>query len=352
MLHVVTPYGRNGPSSRVRVYEWLDRIAEPTAVTGYVSYRNSSPAYLTRHPVAVLAAEGRLRKISLRRPQSLLLHREASPLSRGALERRLLRSAAFAVYDFDDALQWDWGVGGVVRHIAPKAPKAYAAVSQADRVIAGNPVLADWASAHNRDVVLIPSCVAPDSYQPKQSYRLSDPPRIGWIGSPDNEQHLRLIAPALREAHRRSGARIVLIGTTARGLGALEAMIDRIPWSEAIQGSKLAEVDVGIGPLPDDPYSRGKCGYRILQYAAAGVPALGSPVGVNRDILSQLGMAAPSTIDEWDDALADLFGKSDEARAALGRRAREIVRLRYSYDALLPRWRGAVGLSGPGPGGG
>jgi hypothetical protein len=156
------PYGRDGPSTRVRVFEWLDLIRVPVVVSSYLSHRNSHPSYVARHPVAVLAAERRLRGMASDRPRRLLLHREASPLSRGDLERRLLSSSELSVYDFDDALQWHWGAGGVLRRLAPKGPKAFMAVRHADRVIAGNPVLAEWASAHNDDVIVIPvACRSP-----------------------------------------------------------------------------------------------------------------------------------------------------------------------------------------------
>jgi glycosyltransferase involved in cell wall biosynthesis len=327
------------------VYEWLERTSARSVVSGYLSHRNSSPAYLARHPAAVLAAERRLRRMAASRPRRLLLHREASPFSRGGLERLLLTRSEFAVYDFDDALQWDRGEGGLLRRLAPKAPKALAAVRNADRVIAGNAVLAEWASQHNADVVVIPSCVSPDAYRRKQRYELGDPPRLGWIGSPDNEVYLQLVAPALLETHRRTGARLTLVGTTRATLGELEDMIDRVAWSEATQHATLAELDLGIAPVPDEPYTRGKCGYKLLQYAAAGTPVVATPVGVNREILAQFGMPAPTGQVEWVDAILDFLGKSADARAALGRRARDVTQLRYSYDAWLSSWEEAVGIA-------
>jgi len=344
VIYAVTPYGRSGPSSRVRVFEWLDRIEEPRTVSSYVSHCNARPLELARRPAAVLAAEVRLRRIAAAQPERLLLHREASPISRGGLERRLVERAGFAVYDFDDALHTDWGDGGRLRRLAPKAAKAVIAVENSDRVIAGNPTLAEWAAQHNDDVVVIPSCVAPERYAEKLDYAVADPPRLGWIGSADNEAYLRLVAPALSEVHRRSGARLTLIGTGEPRLGELEALIDRVPWSEARQYALLAGIDVGLAPLPDDPYTRGKCGYKILQYAAAGVPVVASPVGINRALLLQLGMPAPATTGEWVDAIAGLLEAPVEERAKLGRGAREVVRRRYSFDAWLPTWRAAVGL--------
>jgi glycosyltransferase involved in cell wall biosynthesis len=354
MIYAVTPYGRTAPSSRVRVFEWLDRIPEPRVVSSYISHNNAKPSEVARRPMAVVAAERRLRRMSAERPELLLLHREASPLSRGGLERNLLSAAAFSVYDFDDALQWDSGAGGRwdsgiagrFRRLAPKAPKALAAAQTADRVVAGNPVLAEWADKHSRDVVVIPSCVAPDRYRRKTDYAVSDPPRLGWIGSAGNEVYLELAASALLEVHRRTGARLTLIGTTRQSLGELEQIIDRVSWSESTQYALLAKLDVALAPVPAEPYTEGKSGYKLLQYAAAGTPMVASPVGVNRDILSALGMPAAEDAGEWTDAILDLLTRSVRARAALGHRAREVVELQYSFDAWLPRWRAAMGLSG------
>lgn len=294
--------------------------------------------------MSVLAAERRLRRIVAERPSRLLLHREASPLSRGGLERRLVKSAEFAVYDFDDALQWDFGQGGIARRLAPKAPKAQIAVAHANRVIAGNDVLAEWAAQYNQDVVVIPSCVAPESYRPKADYRVADPPRLGWIGSADNESYLELIAPALKDVHRRTGSRLTVLSTMSPRLGDLEEIIDRVAWSEEAQHEVLASFDVGLFPVPDEPYTRGKCGYKLLQYAAAGTPAVATPVGVNKQILAQLGMPAAITAAEWVEAILDVLTRPAEARAALGVAARQIIEEHYSYAAWLPRWRQAVAL--------
>ena len=346
VIYAVTPYGRNGGSSRVRVFEWLDRISEPRIVSSYISHHNASASEVARRPFAVLTAERRLRRMTAEAPERLLLHREASPLSRGALERNLLSASAFSIYDFDDALQWDWGAGSRLRRIAPKAPKTLIATQTADRVVAGNPVLAEWAAEHNGDVVMIPSCVAPDRYRQKTDYAVGDPPRLGWIGSPGNESYLQVVASALREVHRRTGARLTLIGTTRPTLGDLEDIIDRVAWSESIQYALLSDLDLGLAPVPDLLYETGKSGYKLLQYAAAGTPVVASPVGVNREILSALQMPAPIGSDEWVDAILDVLTRPVQAREALGRRAREVTARRYSFDAWLPTWRDAMGFGG------
>jgi len=124
LLHAVTPYGRMGGSSRVRVHEWIGRTSASCSVLDYIGHRNASPRYLARHVREVAVPERALRGLAAVAPNRLLLHREASPLSRGGLERRLFQSAGFAVYDVDDALHEDHGQGGMLRRWAPKSRKA------------------------------------------------------------------------------------------------------------------------------------------------------------------------------------------------------------------------------------
>jgi len=343
--HAVTPYGRGAGSSRVRVFSWIDRLQLPIQVHSYLSHHNADPRQILRQPRRIWQAESDLRALVACRPQWLLLHREASPLSSGGLETDLLASADLAIYDFDDALYCDWGVGPPWRRLAPKAPKALAAARKADRVVAGNEILADWASHVARDVVVVPSCVAVEHYRQKTDYRLSDPPRLLWIGSADNEPVLTTIAEELSELNSRCGARLTLIGTTRASLGVLEEMIDRYAWSEQVQHEALATADVGLMPLVDDPYSRGKCGYKLLQYAAAGLPAVASPVGTNATILAALGLPAARSARDWVDAVLAILELSDSERAGLGSRARGRVSAQYSYEAWMTRWQEAVGLS-------
>jgi glycosyltransferase involved in cell wall biosynthesis len=329
---VVTPYGRAAGSSRVRVYQWLDRLAQPPRVANYLGA--SSAAGLARRPLAVLRAEWRLRAL---RPARVLLHREASPLSRGGLERRLLRSAAFGAYDFDDALQWD-----TRRRLFSKVATCEGAVAQADRVIAGNDVLAEWARARARDVVVIPSCVEPGEYRPKQTYALADPPRLVWIGSPATEQYLEFVREPLLALNRSLGVRLTVLSRGDAPLGGLDAIADRVTWTPDGFAAVLASADIGIGPLEDTPYSRGKCAYKLLQYGATGLPTIATPVGANRLALQRLGGVAATSTTDWYEGIEALLTAPD--RAAIGARALTEVVAHYSYAAWEQAWRGAVGL--------
>ena len=152
-----------------------------------------------------------------------------------------------------------------------------------------------------------------------------------------------MVAPALLEVNRRTGARLQLLGAPRGHLGSLENMTDRIPWSECSMADLIGTWDVGLMPLADRLYERGKCAYKLLQYAAAGLPSVTSPVGVNREIADALNFSAARTVDEWFDAIMDSILSAPANREIVGRRARTQVERRYSYDAWASAWLAAIG---------
>ncbi|WP_312675644.1 hypothetical protein [Microbacterium sp.] len=334
-LHTYTSYGRAAGSARVRVFDWLDRVDVPAISHSYLDGANNSPRTLLRDPRRVLAAESALRRASVR-DATVLVSRQASPLSRGGVEARLLRRAATGVYDFDDALYLDR------RGPFPKASIWRAAVSAADRVIAGNATLAEEASRLNRDVLVIPSCVDPDQYTRKTDFAAQETPRAVWIGSPATERYLGDIAPALLRAHTELGMRLTVISAGRASLGPLDALVDRVEWSPLTFGSALATADIGLMPTPDTPWARGKCGYKLLQYGAAALPMIGDPVGVNAEILQRADGLAPRTAGEWTDALLGFFGESAQRHRDRGNAGQRAVVEHYSFSAWEPVWRQAV----------
>ena len=292
---------------------------------------------------AVLAAERRLRRIARGRPERLLLHREASPLSRGALEAEPARAAAFSVYDFDDALQWDTGDGRPA-----SADRSQGAQGAAGRALRGpgdrgkrRPgrlgVPAQRRRGHH------PELRGADAYRRRRVRpRRSAPARL------DRQRRQRGLSPVLIAGApggppangRAADAR----RDDVRAAGRLEAIIDRVRWSEAAQYDVLAGLDIGLGAGARSPYERGKCGYRLLQFGAAGVPVVASPVGVNgrswtrsacrRSRPGRLGGRYPR---------AARRPPSRASRAGLG--AREATRRDYSFDAWLPAPAGRRGIA-------
>lgn len=235
------------------------------------------------------------------------------------------------MYDFDDALHDDRR-GGVHR-VFGEAAGWSTAVRGADLVVAGNDLLAEAASRLNPNVTVIPSCVDPDDYPVKEDYAVGEVPRLLWLGSPSTEPYLDEVAPALLQVHRATGARLTVISAGSRPLGELEAMTDRVTWDGPRTDRLIAAADCGLMPLPDTAWSRGKCAYKLLQYGAAGLPSVASPVGVNARVLEQLhGLPATDT-GSWVDAVLALLSEPEAARRARGDAARRAVAEHYSFAA-------------------
>jgi len=339
-LTAVVPYGRAGASSRVRVFDWIDELGLDARVLDYSQLSNNRPSTLLSHPVRTLRGEIRNRT-GARSPGRLVISREASPFSVGRLESRLLRQAGHGVYDFDDALFNDHR-SGLLRPLG-KARKCETAVRAADHVIAGSDYLADWASTRNRHVTLIPSCVNPGSYRPKTSWSVPGKPRLVWIGSRSTEVFLASISAALLHAHRTRGARLTVVSSPAESsLGDLDVMVDRVPWSMSTFSTVLASADIGLAPLEDSPFARGKCAYKLLQYGACALPVVGSPIGANELALARFHGLAPTSADQWTDALLQMIDESSADRESRGTAARKAVESYYSFGAWASTWRRVV----------
>ena len=344
-LVVASQYGAGGSSTRVRLYDWLSHTGiEPVQRFEYRGASSNSPVALVRDPVGTWRGERAITRLVTSAPgHTVLLSRELSPLGTGRSEARLLTRAARGVYDFDDALYA--ALPGVPFGNLLSRRRTWArAVEAADVVIAGSDELAEHAAELSDRVVVIPSCVEHESYDVKTDFEIVDRPVAVWIGSPATEPYLHLIGDQLLRAHRELGLRLRVISAGSRSLGELDRMVDRTQWRPDTFADELSAADLGIMPLPDDEWTRGKCAYKLLQYAAAGLPLIGSAVGANIPVLERLGGVAAATDTEWYDGLVGLTRATASERAASGRWAREGVVADFCFSAGEGRWRDAVGL--------
>lgn len=342
-LLTYSAYGRAAGSSRVRIFDWLDHLRIRADSFTYLNQSSNSARSLASRPLAVARAELKLRGDARRSGAgTVLLSRQASPFSNGALESRLLRGAARGVYDFDDALMSE--PEGRLSAIWSKRRTWHRAVAAADVVIAGNDYLASEASRLNGNVVTIPSCVEPGNYVVKTDYVISSSPTAVWLGSPSTEQYLHSIAQPLLALHDARGLRLKLVSSGSASLGVLDRMVDREEWNSHTFGQDLSRADFGIMPLEDNPWSRGKCAYKLLQYGAAGLPMVGTPVGANKDVLRRADGLETSTVSEWADAIDSLISEPIERRAERGRAGRDAIEAEYSFSRWAGAWQEALGL--------
>ncbi len=232
----------------------------------------------------------------------------------------LRRAARSLVFDFDDAL---YCRPGNPARSTGRAGRFFRTVAAADLVMAGNLHLARVARLRARRVVVFPSTVAP--YALPEADQRSRPFRVAWIGQRATLPHLETVLPPLVEA----GLSVRVIADAA------PQGVEFVPWSLAGEGPALAECAAGIMPLPAEPFARGKCGYKLLQYYAAGLPTVASPVGVNRALAAGGAFLADSP-DGFVAALVRLRNDPDLCRER-GARGRDFVQRRYCPQRLGER---------------
>ncbi|MFJ8896233.1 glycosyltransferase family 4 protein [Leifsonia sp. NPDC102414] len=338
-LRFVTSYSRSAGSARVRVFDWIDHLALEANGSTYLDLPANSMGALGKRLPGVVGAELRLRREASRHDGTLLLSRQASPFSNGSIEERLLRNAQRGVYDFDDALMFSPLTR--TERIWSKRRTWARAVASADVVIAGNAFLAEQAERLSREVAIVPSCVEPSEYVVK-SHRDEDVPTAVWLGSPSTEQYLRTIAEPLLLAHRERGLRLIVISAGAAPLGDLDPMVTRLDWRSETYAENLLRGDFGIMPLDDDPWTRGKCAYKLLQYSAAGLPSVASPVGANATVLDRTEGIAAKDPTQWGEALVAMIDEGSDGRARRGAAARAAIERDYSFNAWAESWKQIV----------
>jgi glycosyltransferase involved in cell wall biosynthesis len=264
------------------------------------------------------------------------LFREAALLGPAIIESLIARQAVPIVYDFDDAI--------FVPYRSPSNNylsylkcfgKTASLCRRASQVMVGNQHLRDYATQYNSAVTVIPTTIDTDWYRPDARRRADAVPVIGWTGSYSSYQYLERTFPSLIRLARRHRFRLVVVGTKAPNIAGVD--VEFRPWRSATEVQDLADLDIGIMPLPDDAWSRGKCGLKALQYMALGIPAVVSPVGVNAKIVDdgRNGFFA-SNDGEWVHHLSQLI-ENPTLRERLGRAARITVEERYSARVIAPK---------------
>ncbi len=226
------------------------------------------------------------------------------------------------VFDFDDAI-WLPRVGGSrVLRALHRESAVQNILRRAAAVIAGNSFLADYASRFYRNVTIVPSSVDLAAYP-----RGANSNVIGWIGSRTTLPYLSPLKPVFETLGVKP--RVIASGDPTQ----LGFETEFRPWLLETEMMELSQFGVGIAPLPDTPWERGKCGVKILQYMASGIPVVASPVGVNAQLVVDgvNGFLAKNT-DEWTTALRTLIADSNQ-RQRLGATGRAEVEKHYTVQA-------------------
>lgn len=209
-----------------------------------------------------------------------------------------------------------------------------------DAVIAGNDYLADYYSRYCRRIYILPTAVDTCRYIPQPPPKdAADRFIIGWTGLRSNYKYLEMIEPALKRfLDNHPDSRLMLIANQPWKSSLIRPeQICFFPWTPEDEASLLCRMSVGLMPLPDQPWTRGKCSFKMLQYMAAGLPVIVSPVGMNQQVLEkgQIGLAA-RTNDQWTEALEALYRDPSMART-MGRLGRQIAETHYSVSVIADK---------------
>ncbi|MBL8138783.1 MAG: glycosyltransferase family 4 protein [Acidobacteria bacterium] len=289
--------------------------------------------------IAARAAVERFRQTTVPRAIDLfLVQREAFFLG-PAWSERLAQVQAPLVFDFDDAI-WIRDVSEGNQRFAwlKNIEKCAAIARRAQVTLAGNEYLAAWARQHSSRVTVVPTCIDTDRYAPEEKAPEKSQLTIGWSGSLSTIPHLRTLLPVLERAKRAFGDRIRIRVMGDASFAHPPAEIVGEAWSPEAEMALLREMDIGVMPLPDTAWTRGKCGLKGLLSMAMGAAAVMSPVGVNTEIVQHgVNGFLPASDQEWFDVLAQLIEDPD-LRTSIGHAGRATVVDRYS----IRRWEGTV----------
>jgi glycosyltransferase involved in cell wall biosynthesis len=269
----------------------------------------------------------------------VFIYRELFPLGPALVERLLAMRGPAVVFDFDDAIFLP-SVSDANRLIAAlKHPRKVASIIRhSDHVIAGNEYLAAYARRFNDRVTTIPTCVDTHRFTGATSPPPRDPARpvVGWIGSPTTASYIRALIPVLQRVNQQHPFVLRISGAgepmTAPGL-----TIENAAWSLDREVELFNTCDVGVYPLADDEWSKGKCGFKAIEFMACAVPVVAAAVGVNKEIVQDgVNGFLAATPEEWVDKLGRLLADA-ALRTRFAAAGRRTVEDRYSLDVNAPK---------------
>ncbi|MBI3402906.1 MAG: glycosyltransferase family 4 protein [Acidobacteria bacterium] len=374
----LSPVPEEGAGCRFRIAQYVPALAtagidvtiSPFFTREFFELVYRKGQYFRKASLFARRALDRLHSLSLRRRYDIIyIYREAFPVGPAVIETLLAQTPGVAMlYDFDDAVYLP-NTSDANRAIAVlKWPrKVKSIVSRSDGVIAGNEYLAAWARQYSDAVRVIPTCVDTTKFVPRSDVGrvrppsdvgrvLSDPasrsavgrvlldpalPVVGWIGTPTTVPYLLSLQSIFQDVARAHPFVLRVCGAGA-DVTIPGVKVDNVRWTLDAEVSLFNTCDVGVYPLSDDEWARGKCGFKAIQFMACGVPVVAAPVGVNREIIQDgaSGLLA-STPAEWIEKLGRLLSNAP-LRADLGAAGRRTIEAGYSLTANAPKMVTAI----------
>ncbi|MEX2567184.1 MAG: glycosyltransferase family 4 protein, partial [Cyclobacteriaceae bacterium] len=329
-------YTRMGASSRLRTYQYLplwEKAGYNVVVRPFFTDKYLNEIYAGRRPGILHILQCYWRRawqlFTVGKYDLIFVEKELFPYLPAFAEWFLAKTKGFIV-DYDDAVFHNYDLGkypGVKRFLPDKIDRT---MKMAELVTVGNSYLKDraWAAGSSR-IVMMPTVIDPNRYLMKIH---QDKPivSIGWIGSPSTLRYLEGILPVLEQLKRKF--KIILVQVNGKNQVKFSGSTEKIPWTEAGEVDAILKMDIGIMPLPDNPWERGKCAYKLIQYMACGLPVVASPVGMNKEVVQHgiNGYLAKSE-EEWIAALSKLI-QDWQLRKSFGENGHQLVMEKYTLE--------------------
>lgn len=345
VLAVVPSIYDTSPGQRFRIEQWEPILRESGVEITYAPFETDELRSVLYSGGKIFEKIGGVTKSLKRRTDELrqisdfdlvYVFREAALLGPPWFERKIARSGVPMVFDFDDAIFYSYKSpsNGYLSYL--KFPGKIAEICRlSTHVMAGNQFLADYALENNNHVTIIPTTIDTDKYTLVERSEEPDIVTIGWSGSFSTVQHLDTIRDFLQELAKTEQFRLCVIGTPTYKLPDVD--VEAMQWRSTTEIEDLSRIGIGLMPLPDDNWSKGKCGLKALQYMALEIPTICSPVGVNSTIIKdgENGFLAESR-EDWIEKIKLLI-HLPELRQKLGRAGRETVECEYSAKVVAPQ---------------
>ena len=343
-LLVLSRYNRLGASSRLRMFQyipWLESVGFEISVAPlfsdeYVLGLQKSKRHILE---VVRAYYTRVKNLLVSRKYDLFwIEKEIFPWLPVQFELALLGSSVPYVLDYDDAVfhYYDLHRNPIVKSVL--GSKHQTLMCGAALIITGNNYIADYAQrAGAKCIEVIPTVIDLDRYPARKQFHnqdQSETPIVGWIGQRSTVSNLLMYKNIFKNFSTEGKAKFCSIGIDAQLFG---LPMKSIPWSEHSEVEDISSFDIGIMPLVDKPFERGKCGYKLIQYMASGLPVVASPVGVNCQIVDHgVNGFLAKTPEEWENAL-DILLADEDLRQRMGMAGRLQVEQKYCVQVTAPK---------------
>lgn len=263
----------------------------------------------------------------------VLIYREAHFLGNTFFEKKIKKSGVPLIYDFDDAI-WlnDISTGNHNLKWLKNPKKTHQIIALSTLVVVGNEFLYDYAKKYNKNVSIIPTSIDTNYHFPKEIEKNKNKVCIAWTGSSTTLKHFEQAIPFLKKIKEIYKEKVIFKVIVDIDYSVPELDLKSTQWKKETEITELNDIDIGIMPLPNDNWSKGKCGFKGLQYMALEKATVMSPVGVNNEIIEhEVNGFLANTDEEWVEILKKLID-SDDLRTRIGKAGRKTIVEKYSLD--------------------